>query len=104
MEIVINKTTDDSSIVSTEVIQVEDYSYENISKHFASHMWNSLIGEKIGDDQNYIADWWDYTTTYNTNRYNGEGIYNAQGVVIMHVEELIHGISELKVGNVKYFI
>jgi len=104
MEIVINKITDGSTIVATDVIQVDDYSADNVSKHFASYMWNSLIGEKIGEESSYIADWWDYTATYNTNKYQGEGIYSHEGIVIMHVEELIHGILELKVGNVKYFI
>lgn len=104
MEIVINKLTDDSSIVETDVIQIDDYNEENAQIHFASYMWNSIIGEAIGENNEYISDWWDFVATYSNGTYQGEGLYDSDGKVIMHVEDLIRGIYELKVGNVKYFI
>lgn len=85
-----------------DTLFVEDNEASEI--YFASYMWRKLLREDFGDGYFYVRDYEDYTDSYDTFSYRGEGIYDAIGNCIMHVEALRMGVDSLTVDNIKYFI
>ena len=88
-----------------EATEWYDYQEYDASTDFARVMWNKLIGDAFGDDYYYCADWFDYISTFSDldKNYKGEGIY-IDGKLVIGVDELKNGISEIILGNVKYYI
>lgn len=108
MELIIFKVTEHhepevyDTFTITEYYDDENY---NGSIDFARVMWNKLIGDAFGEDYYYCADWFDYISTFSDldKNYKGEGIY-IDGKLVIGVDELKNGISEIILGNVKYYI
>lgn len=108
MELIIFKVTEHhepevyDTFTITEYYDDENY---NGSIDFARVMWNKLIGDAFGEDYYYCADWFDFMSTFTAldRNYKGEGIYQ-DGKLILGVDELKNGISEIILGNVKYYI